>query len=364
MTTYLEQTQKWIHKWLSTERVDPFHLFIYSFIHLYIYLSIYIDRQAHMVKIRLGYACINITLGKGVCSSRTATHKTIINLGEQNATKYLKSLAIRNIKDLLTILKWNEEHNIRFFRITSSIFPHLGDNEMVKLFPNSKYFKGNIKFAQKYLKAVGDFVKEHGHRITFHSHPYTQLGSPNIGVINSSLFDLYMYYKIFKYMGIEGSPYNCVILHGGGVYGNKIETLGRIKTTIYSLPNKIKKMLVFENDERHYNPLDLLLLCEEVKLPLCFDVFHNKISKEHVPINNELIDRIIKTWSGYTPKFHLSEQKMGDRFGAHSDYVTEIPDWIFKLDVSELDIMIECKKKELSVLYLFDKYPQLVDNKI
>lgn len=313
-----------------------------------------------MVKIKLGYACINMTLGKTICSSRTATHKTIIKLGEREATKYLKKLAIQNIKDLLTILKWNEKNGIRFFRITSNLYPHLGDTELIKMFPNNDYFKGDIMFAEKYLKKIGIFVKKYGHRITFHSHPYTQLGSPTLSIIDKSLFDIMIYYRTFKYMEIQPSPYNCVILHGGGVYGNKLETLNRIKNTILTLPEKVKKMLVFENDERHYNPLDLLLLCEEINIPFCFDIFHNQISKEQVKITPEFIDRIIKTWNNHTPKFHLSEQKFGERFGAHSDYVENIPDWVFNLNIENLDIMIECKQKEKSVLYLYNKYSSML----
>lgn len=312
-----------------------------------------------MVKIRLGYACINMTLGKAVCSSRTATQKTLIKLGEEEAVKYLKELTIKNINDLLTILRWNEEHNIRFFRITSSLYPHLGDTELIEHFPNAGYFKGDISFAEKYLLEVGDFVRKYNHRLTFHSHPYTQLGSPTPGIIDKSLFDIMILYKTFKYMGITPSPYNCVIVHGGGVYGNKLETIERIKNTVFKLPERIKNMIVFENDERHYNPLDLLLLCEEVKVPLCFDIFHNAISKEHVKITPEFIDRIIKTWNGYIPKFHLSEQNKDGRFGAHSDYVHKIPDWIFDLKIPEIDIMLECKEKEKSVLLLYEKYDEI-----
>lgn len=316
-----------------------------------------------MIKIRLGYACINMTLGKMICTSRTATQKTIINLGENEAVKYLKELVIKNIMDLLTILKWNEEHNIRFFRITSSLYPHVGDTEMIKLFPNSKYFQGDIKFAERYLERVGDYAKKYKHRLTFHSHPYMQLGSPTPTIVDKSLFDITIYYKTFKYMGLKPSPYNCVILHGGGVFSNKFETLERIKKTVLTLPEKIKRMIVFENDERHYNPLDLLLLCEEINTPLCFDIFHNQISKEHILITPEFINRIINTWNGYIPKFHLSEQREGERFGAHSDYVTSIPDWVFKLDIEDLDLMIECKQKEKSVLYLYNKYPELIHYK-
>ena len=310
-----------------------------------------------MVKIRLGYACINMNLSNELCGSRTATHKTIIKLGEKIGIEYLKSLAIKNVQDLLTTLEWNEKNNIKFFRITSCIFPHLGDRTLIQLYPDNGYLQGDIEFARPYLIKVGDFAKMNKHRLTFHSHPYTQLGSPTAQIIINSIFDLRMFYKTFKMMDIEPSPYNCVILHGGGVYGDKSKTIERINQTLNTLDPAIKKMLVFENDERHYNPIDLLEICELQGMPLCFDIFHNAISKNHVEISPELMKRIIRTWNGYIPKFHISEQRPGERFGAHSDYVTELPKWLFELPIDDLDLMLECKQKEKSVLLIYQKYP-------
>ena len=323
------------------------------------------------MKIRLGYACINTQLGDDVCTNRRVNRKTLIKLGEDQIEQYLQKLSLSNVADVLKTITWNEEHDIRFFRITSNLFPHVGDTEMIRLFPKIGYFRGDIKFARESLSKIGAFAREHDHRLTMHSNPYVQLGTPNIDVLDKSMFDIIIHYKIFRYMNFTPSSYNCLILHGGGIYGNKFETLERIKTVLSTMNPKIKNMLVFENDERHYNPLDLLLLCEEAKLPLCFDIFHNSISKERVEITPEFIDRILATWHTtqrfdvfneaipMTPKFHISEQDDDKRFGAHGAYVYKLPDWLFKLNIEKLDIMLESKMKEKSVLLLYDKYPQL-----
>ena len=52
------------------------------------------------------------------------------------------------------------------------------------------------------------------------------------------------------------------IIHGGGAYGDKKETLKRWAKTYQNLPENIKKRIVVENDERSYNPMDLIDMCE------------------------------------------------------------------------------------------------------
>ena len=46
------------------------------------------------------------------------------------------------------------------------------------------------------------------------------------------------------------------------------------------------------------------------------------------------------------PKFHISEQAPDKRVGAHSDFVEEIPKYLFDVcKKRKIDIMIEKKKK-------------------
>lgn len=312
-----------------------------------------------MPEIRLGYACLNTALRKmkgndEVHCSRNIRLKTIFNLPGNEATAICQKLCLQNIRDLLTIIKWNEEHNIRFFRITSELLPHVGNPIAIKHFPNESYFKGDLEFAESLLKEVGDFARKYDHRLTFHSNPYVQLGSPNKHVLDHSLVEIDLHYCIFKMMGIKGSPLACLILHGGGVFGDINATIERIVHNLKTLvPPEQLSMLVFENDEWHYNPLHLLPICEEFGLGFCFDIFHNRVSRSPIPVTRSLLKRIIASWGDYPPKMHLSQQKPGERRGAHSDIITRLPGWLAtEIHVPRLDLMLECKLKEQSVLLL------------
>jgi UV DNA damage endonuclease len=305
--------------------------------------------------LRLGYACINEELRtQDIFCSRTVRIETVVKQG----VEILPALALKNLDDLLTILQWNEKHDIRFFRITSNLFPHMGNPALLKLFPDNKYLLGSMGFANKILSKIGQFVRKHKHRVTFHAHPYAQLGTPHIAVLLQTIADLKSYHKTFVKMGLEPGSFHCVIVHGGGVYKDREATLKRIAANIeeYLLPTGLHKMLVFENDENGYSPLDLLPLCEKFNLGFCLDFFHNEVSVSPIELDNALLERIVTTWGTVVPKVHISEQKVGGKRGAHSDYVKRIPAGVFKMRElckdRNLDVMIECKAKEKSILKL------------
>ena len=305
--------------------------------------------------IRLGYACINYTLRKkSIFCSRTCTLNTINKLQTKDVVPFLKDLAMKNIRDLLTILEWNEAHNIKFFRITSNLFPHI-TNDLIP--SNDPYFSGNISFAARELRKVGQYAKEKGHRLTFHMTPYVQLASLNPNVLKKSILELHNYAQIIKYLGVDDS---CIIMHIGGIYHTnhetqelaKLETLERWYDNFKKLPPKIHNLIVVENDESYYPVRLILPFCQHRKIPFCFDLFHNDISKDHTPVTPQLIKKIQSTWpQGRTIKFHISEQQKGARFGAHAKMVrNRLPAWLMKLP--KADIMVEAKNKELAVLFL------------
>jgi UV DNA damage endonuclease len=297
---------------------------------------------------RLGYACINTELrAKGIFCSRSCTLATL----KLRGVPYLKELALQNIIDLLTILQWNEAHNIRLFRITSNLFPHMG-NPQVQI--EDPYFTGDMHFAYKALDRVGAYAREHGHRLTFHMTPYIQLGSPNEDIATRSIFDVKIYGKILARVGDASS---CIILHGGGVYDDKPGTLRRWLRRFRKLPEATQKLVACENDERHYGVSDMLEFCEQNHIRFCLDVFHNKISANHVELTPIILRRTIATWHGVTPKFHISDQDPELGFGAHAMYVATIPDIIKK--IKKLDVMIEAKIKEKAVQRLYTKFPDL-----
>ena len=72
----------------------------------------------------LGYACINMNLSTLPKSKRVTTNRSMIKKTfQQKGIAYASELGLQNAQDLLKILQWNEEHGIKFFRMSSDIFP-------------------------------------------------------------------------------------------------------------------------------------------------------------------------------------------------------------------------------------------------
>jgi UV DNA damage endonuclease len=312
--------------------------------------------------IRIGYACINTDLrNSDIFTSRSLILSTAANKG----IDYIKQLTIDNVDDLLKILIYNEAHGIRFFRISSCIFPHLGNPKLVLTDTNDftlgKQGNYSLDFIKDRLKAVGKYAKKHGHRLTMHPGQFCQLGSPREEVVEQSFIDLANHVQLLKTMDYYPSDGSVLIIHGGGTFGDKKQTLDRWKENFLKLPPDIRNYIVLENDENNYGIMDLLPFCEELNIPFCLDIFHNRVSKFRVPITKKLIGRIFATWRnrGVIPKIHVSEQQEGLRRGAHSKTLNKLPLYLFRLPTmfkTPLDIMLEVKDKEVSVFKMYYKY--------
>ena len=154
-----------------------------------------------------------------------------------------------------------------------------------------------------------------------------------------------------------------MVVHGGGVFADKDGTIERMIKNIMLLPEKIKKRLVLENDEKCYDVTDLLPVCQKTDIPFVFDYFHHECYKKLHPEKKykdieSLVPEIIQTWfkRGMRPKVHLSEQGLG-KTGAHSVFIEKIPDILVKM--GPVDIMLEAKGKEMAVSRIYHKYPKL-----
>jgi len=221
---------------------------------------------------------------------------------------------------------------------------------------------------------VGKYARKHNHRLSFHVDHFVQLGTLRPHVLANSIKDLNLHAKIIKAMGYTMTDINppIIIIHCGGTFGNKTESLARWIKEFKTLQPELQFALALENDENSCSINDLLQLCETNNILFCLDVFHNQVSKDQSEITPELFKRCMNTWikKGLTPKIHISEQKEGGRRGAHGDVVSEFPPYLVSILKSEhvgtnpnfkLDMMIEAKNKELATLSLYEKYFDLVE---
>ena len=311
--------------------------------------------------IQLGLCCLNTKL-RAQKPPVFASRKMIVRCVNEKGVELLKSLIIQNLKDVITMIKWNEDNGIKVFRLSSELFPHKS---------NPKVEDYTFDFALDLLKEIGNLSKKFNQRLTFHPGQYNVIGSPNDKSFKQTIRDLKYHADVLDLMGMDQN--SVMVIHGGGVYGNKVETLNRWCEQFQQLPDNVRKRLVLENCEKCFSIEDCLYVSEKVNIPVVFDTHHfecyNKLHPdETLKYPEEYIQEILKTWArrGIKPKFHVSEQGTG-RIGHHSDYIEEIPEYLLEIPSKygvEIDIMIEAKMKEQAIFKLYEKYPLLNCKKI
>lgn len=332
---------------------------------------------------RLGYACLCTYLryaNPPVFSSRTCRIASILENRHPlqdpsqpfHATKnrpdreqpadhargqaYVEALGLANARDIVKMLRWNDNYGIKFLRLSSEMFP-FASHEIYgyKLAP----------FASEVLAEAGRVAAELGHRLTMHPGQFTQLGSPRKEVIESSIRDLEFHSELLSLLKLPPQQNRdaVMILHMGGVFGDKAATLDRFRENYKGLSQDIKNRIVLENDDVSWSVHDLLPICEELNIPLVLDYHHHNIIFDSDKLREgtldimQLYDRIRATWSrkGITQKMHYSEPEptaiTPRQRRKHNPRVYTLP----PCDPT-MDLMIEAKDKEQAVFELMRKY--------
>lgn len=298
--------------------------------------------------LNFGYACIcNCLRKKNIYSSRTLRLATL----EQKGIEYAKELAIKNLNDLLLILKWNKENNIFFFRMSSDMFP----------FATYSGYSYVLDFVDDKLKEIGNYAKENNMRLTMHPSQFNVLSSSDEKVVANTFLDLNHHCDILDRMGLDQN--SVIIIHGGGVYGNKKKALEILKNNILRLPQNTRDRLVLENCEMSYTIEDLLPISESIHVPLVIDYHHDNINPSSQNIEY-YHDRVFDVWKkrNIKPKVHVSNSIPGitnENLRAerrkHSDYISFIHEPLLSISFP-IDVMLECKMKEEALLLFRDGF--------
>jgi UV DNA damage endonuclease len=339
----------------------------------------------------LGYAGYNLTLREQhivinrTCREATAKEKGIV---------YLEDLFRRNLIDLYKTIQWTVAHKIKFYRIASDIAPHCTNPNLMAEKDRNIYTTLVYpleKFA-KYFKKIGDCAKKNDLRLTFHPDLFNVLNSPDEKIVLKTFRDLHFHTVVLKLMGLDTN--SVLVLHGGGIYDDKIESMKRWVVNFNKLPNHIKERVVLENDETGFSVEDCLKMSnsvesfmvnsptkiyknntDESKVPVVFDIFHYYCYNAYLIKNqdsavqksiSELLPIVKSTWdeSNRVMKMHLSEQLIGSNPGSHSEFIDVIPqeliDFVKKIK-ENIYLMCECKSKELCLLHLRKKYPDITE---
>ena len=293
---------------------------------------------------KIGYACINSTLqtAGGITTNRGMRQKTF----NEKGLNYVSELALQNVKDLRTIVKWNEEMSIKLFRMSSDLFPWMTLYNFEDL--------PDYDTISDILIAIGHLSHEYNQRLTFHPSHFNALGSPNPVVVEKTIKELNKHSQIMDLIGLTISPYNKINIHVGGAYGDKESTLKRWVENYNKLDYNTRKRLTIENDDKAnmYSVKELYEgIYKKCKIPIVFDYYHHKFCTGGLT-EQEALELAASTWHGITPCTHYSESRRKEHLDesikaqAHSDLINGP----IETYGNNIDVVIEAKHKELAVL--------------
>jgi UV DNA damage endonuclease len=293
-----------------------------------------------------------MTLGEGKKETRITTNRSMVKKTFiERGLSYASETALLNAKDLIKVIRWNNENGIKMYRMSSDIFPWASEYEFTDL----PHFE-DIRMA---LLEAGDEAKRGGQRITFHPSPYGVLASVREDVVKNALKDLRQHAEIMDLMGLDQSFFYPINIHVNTTKPTKEEAAERFCQNYALLPDTVKKRLVVEVDDKRsqYTAVDLYhMVHSKIGIPITFDYLHNKCNPSHLD-EKQALALCLSTWPEGVPAItHYSDSRKDHedplcKEVAHSDWIhNKIPTYGM-----DFYIELEVKMKEKALLkYISD----------
>ena len=283
----------------------------------------------------IGYACLNIG----------TPNTNIRSVMQRNATpEKLTEVTVHNLAALERMIDFNRKNDIKLFRISSDLIPFGSSPVNALAWP---------EIHKEAFERIGAKIRKSGMRVSLHPGQYTVLNSPTEDVVARAVEDLIYHDRILTALGTDQT--NKIVLHVGGIYGDKKEALQRFEQNFHRLPEAVRNRLIIENDDRLYNIEDVIGLADRLQIPAVYDNLHHAINP---PLSGGAdqywIAEAKKTWKAVdgNQKIHYSQQVPGKRPGAHTDTIQLDTFLTFheQLEDKQIDIMLEVKDKNLSAI--------------
>ena len=282
---------------------------------------------------RLGYPCINREIG--------CTANSTFRLASYSEERLIH--AVQNNLDCLgTILNYNVQQGLMFFRISSDVIPFA--SHPVCTFDWHGHFSSR-------LKSIGRFIKKYNIRISMHPDQFVLINALKDDVVERSVKELDYHCTVLDKMGLDSTAK--IQIHLGGVYGDKASAMDRFMERYNSSSKSLKRRLVIENDDRLYSLKDCLSVHQKIGIPILFDVFHHQClsNGETVRQGLELAASAWKEADGI-PMVDYSNQQRGQRPGSHAKSIDLqlFQKFLYETNGLDFDLMLEIKDKEESAL--------------
>jgi UV DNA damage endonuclease len=220
----------------------------------------------------------------------------------------------------------------------------------------------DYKEIAKILKQVGETAKLHNQRLSFHPGPFNQLASNTPHVVTNTIKELDQHSEIMNLIGLPESHMSKINIHIGAAYGDKQASMIRWCNNFHNLQPHTQRRLVVENDDKlnMYTTQDLYDgVYKKIGVPVTFDFLHHKCNPGELT-EKQALELAISTWDTKPCTHFSSSRKLHEDSTclllAHADWVYE------KINDhgNDIDIVVESKKKDLTILKYKDDYNLLL----
>ena len=277
---------------------------------------------------------------------RTTTARALIPLSRAEQRERISAICLDNAQNLYHAVETVARLGIGAFRVTSPFFPRYTH-------PEVGYTLEELPAGEVIRALLSDVAKLRSRldvRLSFHPDQFVSISSQRDDVVRKSLAELEYQGLVSEMIGAD-----VITIHAGGRQGGKESTLQRFRANFPLLSERVRSRLTLENDDISYTVKDLLPVCDDLDIPLVYDVHHHRCNPDEFSVE-EATQRAVTTWhrSGREPWVHISSPRNGWGEGTprlHADYIHP-EDFPACWRGLEITIDVEAKAKELAVLQL------------
>jgi UV DNA damage endonuclease len=264
------------------------------------------------------------------------------------------------------IFDYLAKHHIHMYRMSSDLAPYATH-------PDMPQFHGMVKESASELRAMGAKARQLDIRLSFHPSQYVILNSPDPTLTFKSIWDLTSQAEMLDLMELGDEA--VLVIHVGGVYGDRAASNQRWVETYQRLPEPVRRRLVLEHDDIRFSAADTLWIHEHTGVRLVFDHQHFWCLNPDQLNLRDTLARMVATWpKGVRPKVHFSsprtelrELKRKDPVTRKSTIANVAPVWTGHADFChpfefisfmrlgqglDFDVMLEAKAKDLALIRL------------
>lgn len=297
--------------------------------------------------------CIHNGLKEQGVKFNVMTYAQYKKLGKTVAMKVLADRSLNNIKTIHSIIKecaknkWN-------YRIGSNVFPLMTHPDIK--FGVDDFYNASEIYAE--FRACADTIKQNKVRCSMHPDQFVVPASPKDKVRENSIRELEQHGYIMDLLDLPKTPEAPINIHMNCYNdGNFSEAADRFIASYNLLSNSVRNRLVLENEDKLKSWNTKLLyehVYKRINMPITYDSHHHRCGNTYGNLTPEqACDLARTTWGNHKPLFHFSNGKKSPINRAHSDYVYQLHEELFKCPT---DVDFEFKLKEQSIIEFVEKF--------